>query len=48
MSGRTDIVVFYSDWLINRLDEEFIDVRNVFNSKMVSRIIMMILDVALG
>ena len=40
ISGRTDIVAFYSDWLINRLDEGFIDVRNPFNPKMVSRIMM--------
>lgn len=38
ISGRTDIVAFYSDWLINRLNEGFIDVRNPFNPKMVSRI----------
>ena len=40
ISGRTDIVAFYSDWLINRLDEGFIDVRNPFNPKMVSRIMI--------
>jgi hypothetical protein len=40
ISGRTDIVAFYSDWLINRLDEGFIDVRNPFNPKMVSRIML--------
>ena len=40
ISGRTDIVAFYSDWLINRLEEGFIDVRNPFNPKMVSRIMM--------
>ena len=40
ISGRTDIVAFYSDWFINRLDEGFIDVRNPFNPKMVSRIMM--------
>ncbi|MBR2840305.1 MAG: DUF1848 domain-containing protein [Bacilli bacterium] len=40
ISGRTDIVAFYSDWLMNRLDEGFIDVRNPFNPKMVSRIMM--------
>ena len=45
ISGRTDIVAFYSDWLINRLNEGFIDVRNPFNPKMVSRI--MIDDVGL-
>ncbi len=40
ISGRTDIVAFYSDWLMNRLDEGFVDVRNPFNPKMVSRIMM--------
>ena len=40
ISGRTDIVAFYSGWLMNRLDEGFIDVRNPFNPKMVSRIMM--------
>ena len=33
ISGRTDIVAFYSDWLINRLKEGFVDVRNPFNPK---------------
>ena len=40
ISGRTDIVAFYSDWLMNRLKEGYIDVRNPFNPKMVSRIMM--------
>ena len=40
ISGRTDIAAFYSDWLMNRLDEGFIDVRNPFNPKLVSRIMM--------
>ncbi len=40
ISGRTDIVAFYSDWLLKRLDEGFIDVRNPFNPKLVSRIMM--------
>ena len=40
VSGRTDIVAFYSDWLINRIKEGYIDVRNPFNKKMVSRIMM--------
>jgi len=38
ISGRTDTVAFYSDWLMNRFDEVFIDVRNHFNYKMVHRI----------
>lgn len=40
ISGRTDIVAFYSEWLINRLEEGFIDVRNPFNPNMVSRILL--------
>ena len=38
VSGRTDIVAFYPDWFMNRLKEGFIDVRNPFNPKLVSRI----------
>lgn len=38
VSGRTDIVAFYSDWFMNRYNEGFVDVRNSFYSKMVSRI----------
>ena len=26
ISGRTDIVAFYSDWLMNRLEEGYVDV----------------------
>ncbi len=40
ISGRTDIVAFYSTWLMNRLEEGYIDVRNPFNPKLVSRIMM--------
>ena len=40
VSGRTDIVAFYSEWFMNRLEEGFIDVRNPFNPKLVSRIMM--------
>ena len=40
ISGRTDIVAFYSEWLINRLEEGFIDVRNPYNPNMVSRIML--------
>ena len=38
VSGRTDIVAFYSEWFINRYREGFLDVRNPFNPKLVSRI----------
>ena len=40
ISGRTDIVAFYSNWLMNRLKEGYIDVRNPFNPKLVSRIML--------
>ena len=40
VSGRTDIVAFYSDWFMNRLKEGFIDVKNPFNPKLISRINM--------
>jgi len=38
VSGRTDIVAFYSEWFMNRYKEGFIDVRNPFYPKQVSRI----------
>ena len=38
VSGRTDVVAFYTEWFMNRLKEGFVDVRNPFNSKLVSRI----------
>lgn len=38
ISGRTDIVAFYTPWLMNRLKEGFVDVRNPFYPKSVSRI----------
>lgn len=38
VSGRTDIVAFYSEWFLNRYKEGFIDVRNPFNQDLVSRI----------
>lgn len=38
VSGRTDIVAFYTEWFMNRYKEGFIDVRNPFNPKLVSRI----------
>lgn len=40
VSGRTDVVAFYSEWFMNRLKDGFIDVRNPFNPKLVSRINM--------
>lgn len=38
VSGRTDIVAFYTKWFMKRIKEGFIDVRNPFNPKLVSRI----------
>ena len=38
VSGRTDIVAFYSEWFMNRYKEGFVDVRNPFYPKQVSRI----------
>lgn len=38
VSGRTDIVAFYTEWFINRYREGFVDVRNPFYPKKVSRI----------
>ena len=38
VSGRTDIVAFYSKWFLNRLKEGYVDVRNPFNANLVSRI----------
>jgi len=38
VSGRTDIVAFYTPWFMNRYKEGYLDVRNPFNPKLVSRI----------
>lgn len=38
VSGRTDIVAFYSKWFMNRYREGYVDVRNPFYPKNVSRI----------
>lgn len=38
VSGRTDIVAFYSKWFLNRLKEGYVDVRNPYNPNLVSRI----------
>lgn len=38
VSGRTDIVAFYSKWFLNRYKEGYVDVRNPFYKKQVSRI----------
>lgn len=38
ISGRTDIIAFYSKWFVNRLKEGYVDVRNPFYPKSISRI----------
>ncbi len=38
ISSRTDILAFYSKWFIKRLEAGYVDVRNPFNEKLVSRI----------
>ena len=38
ISSRTDIIAFYTDWFINRYKAGFVDVRNPFYPKQVSRI----------
>ena len=38
VSGRTDIVAFYTEWFMNRYKEGYVDVRNPFYERLVSRI----------
>ena len=38
VSGRTDIVAFYTKWFINRYKEGYVDVRNPYYPKNISRI----------
>lgn len=38
VSGRCDIVAFYTEWFMKRYREGYVDVRNPFNPKLVSRI----------
>lgn len=38
VSSRTDVVAFYMSWFMNRYKEGFVDVRNPFYPKLVSRI----------
>lgn len=45
VSGRTDIVAFYTEWFMNRYKEGYIDVRNPFNPKLVSRIFFEDVDI---
>lgn len=47
VSGRTDVVAFYTEWFMNRYQEGFVDVRNPFNPKLVSRISFVNVDAIL-
>lgn len=38
ISGRTDIVAFYTKWFVHKYQKGYVDVRNPFNPKLVSRI----------
>jgi len=38
VSGRTDIVAYYSEWFMNRYHAGFLDVRNPFNPHLISRL----------
>lgn len=38
VSGRTDVVAFYSNWFMKRIEEGYVDVRNPFYPKKVSKI----------
>ena len=38
VSGRCDIVAFYTEWFMARYKEGYVDVRNPFNKNLVSRI----------
>lgn len=38
VSGRTDIVAFYTPWFMKRIEEGFVDVRNPFQQHLISRI----------
>lgn len=44
VSGRTDVVAFYTPWFINRINEGFFDVRNPIYPKIVNRIYMKDVD----
>lgn len=47
VSGRTDIIGFYTPWFMNRLKEGFVDVRNPFYPKIVQRIFFKDVDAIL-
>ena len=47
VSGRCDIVAFYSKWFMNRYNAGFVDVRNPFNPRLISRIYFKDVDMIL-
>ena len=47
VSGRCDIVAFHTEWFMNRYKDGFVDVRNPFNPKLVSRIYFKDVDLIL-
>ncbi len=47
VSGRCDIVAFFTTWFMKRLEEGFVDVRNPFYPKLVNRIYFKDVDLIL-
>ena len=47
VSGRTDIIAFYTKWFLNRLNEGFVDVKKPFNPNLVNRINFVDVDLIL-
>ena len=45
VSGRSDIPTYYPKWFYNRVKEGFVDTRNPFNPKLVSRIYFKNVDI---
>ena len=45
VSGRTDILTYYPKWFINRIKEGYVDTRNPYNPKLVSRIYFDMVDI---
>lgn len=47
VSGRCDVVAFYMEWFMNRYKEGYVDVRNPFYEKKISRIYFKDVDLIL-
>lgn len=47
VSSRTDIIAFYTEWFMNRYKEGFVDVRNPFNKRNITRIYFKNIDAIL-